>query len=176
MYSWWWLRLSPETCREKPLRKIKTQFLHLVGLISLLPGILLWAPDCYLVNWQADCLTISWFSRNCCTGVAWRCVSSCEVGVVVSAWRWVSGIWLAVQDCGIDLKRWKQSPQSSSGCLHVNYTWSSTQHVYKVPPRTIKELVAGFQAAVTAILAHVLRCVQRNTMQCNVICLDMDGG
>jgi len=28
--------LSPETCRVKPLRRIKTQLLHLVGLISLL--------------------------------------------------------------------------------------------------------------------------------------------
>ena len=35
MYSWWWVRLSPETCRVKPLRRIKTQLLHLVGLISL---------------------------------------------------------------------------------------------------------------------------------------------
>ena len=23
MYSWWWVRLSPETCRVKPLRRIK---------------------------------------------------------------------------------------------------------------------------------------------------------
>ena len=30
--------LSPETCRVKPLRRIKTQLLHLVGLISLLCG------------------------------------------------------------------------------------------------------------------------------------------
>jgi len=29
------VRLSPETCRVKPLRRIKTQLLHLVGLISL---------------------------------------------------------------------------------------------------------------------------------------------
>ena len=29
------MRLSPETCRVKPLRRIKTQLLHLVGLISL---------------------------------------------------------------------------------------------------------------------------------------------
>ena len=36
MYSWWWVRLSPETCRVKPLRRIKTQLLHLFGLISLL--------------------------------------------------------------------------------------------------------------------------------------------
>ena len=36
MYSWWWVRLSPETCRVKPLRRIKTRLLHLVGLISLL--------------------------------------------------------------------------------------------------------------------------------------------
>jgi hypothetical protein len=30
------VRLSPETCRVKPLRRIKTQLLYLVGLISLL--------------------------------------------------------------------------------------------------------------------------------------------
>ena len=36
MYSWWWVRLSPETCKVKPLRRMKTQLLHLVGLISLL--------------------------------------------------------------------------------------------------------------------------------------------
>jgi hypothetical protein len=36
MYSWWWVRLSPKTCRVKPMRRIKTQLLHLVGLISLL--------------------------------------------------------------------------------------------------------------------------------------------
>ena len=30
------MRLSPETCRVKPLRRIKTQLLRLVGLISLL--------------------------------------------------------------------------------------------------------------------------------------------
>ena len=40
MYSWWWVRLSPETCRVKPLRRIKTQLLHLVELISL-PWLLL---------------------------------------------------------------------------------------------------------------------------------------
>ena len=36
MYSRWWVRLSPETCRVKPLWRIKTQLLHLFGLISLL--------------------------------------------------------------------------------------------------------------------------------------------
>ena len=30
------VRLSPKTCRVKPLRRIKTHLLHLVGLISLL--------------------------------------------------------------------------------------------------------------------------------------------
>jgi len=42
MYSWWWVRMSPETCRVKPLRRIKTQLLHLVGLISLLQLLLFW--------------------------------------------------------------------------------------------------------------------------------------
>jgi hypothetical protein len=45
MYSWWWVRLSPETCRVKPLRRIKIQLLHLVGLISLLYLILV---SCFL--------------------------------------------------------------------------------------------------------------------------------
>ena len=33
------MRLSPETCRVKPLRRIQTQLLHLVGLISLLANV-----------------------------------------------------------------------------------------------------------------------------------------
>jgi len=37
------VRLSPETCRVKPLRRIKTQLLHLVGLISLLYPFLMFA-------------------------------------------------------------------------------------------------------------------------------------
>ena len=41
LYSWWWVRLSPETCRVKPLRRIKTQLVQLVGLISLLGKLLL---------------------------------------------------------------------------------------------------------------------------------------
>ena len=41
VYSIWWMRLLPETCRVKPLRRIKTQLLHLVGLISLLKRIYL---------------------------------------------------------------------------------------------------------------------------------------
>ena len=35
------MRFSPETCRVKPLRRIKTQLLHLVGLISLLQSMML---------------------------------------------------------------------------------------------------------------------------------------
>ena len=49
MYSWWWVRLSPETCRVKPLRRIKTQLLHLVWLISLLyeqEHFKLWSVHC----------------------------------------------------------------------------------------------------------------------------------
>ena len=26
LYSWWWVRLSPETCRVKPLRRIKSNY------------------------------------------------------------------------------------------------------------------------------------------------------
>ena len=33
MYSWWWVELSPETCRVKAFAKNKPQFLHLVGII-----------------------------------------------------------------------------------------------------------------------------------------------
>ena len=40
LYSWWWVELSPETCRVKPLQRIKTQLLHLVVLISLLKSMM----------------------------------------------------------------------------------------------------------------------------------------
>ena len=33
MYSWWWVGLSPETCRVKAFAKNKTQLLHLIGII-----------------------------------------------------------------------------------------------------------------------------------------------
>ena len=33
MYSWWWVGLSPETCRVKAFAENKTQLLHLVGFI-----------------------------------------------------------------------------------------------------------------------------------------------
>jgi len=36
---------SSETCRVKPLRRIKTQLLHLVGLISLLRKFMFKAKD-----------------------------------------------------------------------------------------------------------------------------------
>ena len=50
MYSWCWVRLSPETCRVKPLRRIKTHLLHLVGLISLLQYFFVLYPVQYLVS------------------------------------------------------------------------------------------------------------------------------
>ena len=34
MYSWWWVELSPETCRVKPLRRINA-FVAFVGFVSL---------------------------------------------------------------------------------------------------------------------------------------------
>ena len=33
MYSWWWVGLSPETCRVKAFAKNKPLLLHLVGII-----------------------------------------------------------------------------------------------------------------------------------------------
>ena len=51
MYSWWWVRLSPETCRVKPLRRIKTQLLHLVELISLLHSSISLSPQIILQQW-----------------------------------------------------------------------------------------------------------------------------
>ena len=61
MYSWWWVRLSPETCRVKPLRRIKTQLLHLVGIIS----ILYWICQLiyYTVTWlPCELEFVSWFT------------------------------------------------------------------------------------------------------------------
>ena len=46
------VRLSPETCRVKPLRRIKTQLLHLVGLTSPLWSMMLGTTNikCALIN------------------------------------------------------------------------------------------------------------------------------
>ena len=50
------MRLSPETCRVKPLRRIKTQLLHLVGLISLLYPIALLGIEPATFRLVAQCL------------------------------------------------------------------------------------------------------------------------
>jgi len=50
--------LSPETCRVKPLRRIKTQLLHLVGLISLLYACEV-LEHCQLYSAGHDCF-IGW--------------------------------------------------------------------------------------------------------------------
>ena len=71
MYSWWWVRLSPETCRVKPLRRIKTQLLHLVGLISLiLSSVVSRIPDvsdwpAFYVSFYTNCTKLIHFSKSC---------------------------------------------------------------------------------------------------------------
>jgi len=53
------VRLSPETCRVKPLRRIKTQLLHLVGLISLLYDQVIFHINCSYVRLSiADFITV----------------------------------------------------------------------------------------------------------------------
>ena len=45
MYSWWWVGLSPETCRVKAFAKNKPQLLHHVGLIFTSLLIFLYAKN-----------------------------------------------------------------------------------------------------------------------------------
>jgi hypothetical protein len=52
-------------------------------------------------------------------------------------------------------------------------TWRS---IYEVPPRTIEDLVARLQAAVTMVNANLLRLVHENAVWCTAICLEMDKG
>jgi hypothetical protein len=50
------------------------------------------------------------------------------------------------------------------------------EQVYAVPPRTIEDLVARLQAAVTTVDANILRCVRQNAVRRAAVCLEMDGG
>jgi hypothetical protein len=45
-----------------------------------------------------------------------------------------------------------------------------------VPPRTIEDLMARLQAAVTTVNASMLRRVQESAVRRTAVCLEMDGG
>jgi hypothetical protein len=49
------------------------------------------------------------------------------------------------------------------------------EQVYTVPPRTIEDLVARLQAAVTTVDANMLRRVPENAVRRTAVCLEMDG-
>jgi hypothetical protein len=50
------------------------------------------------------------------------------------------------------------------------------EHVSAVPPRTIEDLVARLQAAVTTVDENMLRCVRENAVRRTAVRLEMDGG
>jgi hypothetical protein len=50
------------------------------------------------------------------------------------------------------------------------------EQVYAVPPRTIEDLVARPQAAVTTVDANMLRRVRENAVRRTDVCLEMGGG
>jgi hypothetical protein len=50
------------------------------------------------------------------------------------------------------------------------------EHIYAVPPRTIKDLVARLKVAVITVSANMLRCVQENALRHAAVCLEMYGG
>jgi hypothetical protein len=50
------------------------------------------------------------------------------------------------------------------------------EQVYTVPSRTIENLVARLQAAVTMVDANMLRRVRENAVWPAAVCLEMDGG
>ena len=57
--------MSPETCRVKPLRRIKTQLLHLFGLISpLIPSWYYLYPICRKFSSTNPSVSLQYFSSN----------------------------------------------------------------------------------------------------------------
>jgi hypothetical protein len=50
------------------------------------------------------------------------------------------------------------------------------EQVYAVPPRTIEDLAAKLQAAMTTVDANMLRRVRENAVRSTAACLEMNGG
>ena len=58
MYSWWWVGLSPETCRVKAFAKNKKHLLHLVGIFFTLKRV-------YFIIFVRNILLTTQFRTNC---------------------------------------------------------------------------------------------------------------
>jgi hypothetical protein len=50
------------------------------------------------------------------------------------------------------------------------------EYVYAVPPRTVEDLTARLQAAVTTVEANMLRCVRENAARRNAVYFETNGG
>lgn len=149
---------------------IKSASVLAFGLV--LSMTLSWTPICR----QA---ASSWFSGSCSTRAAWRCVSSCEPEVVVSA-QWSSNTlwgrctaevqrdicrkedWTWKTDCRIQLK-W---------ILYCGDIWRST--FFAASPRTTEDLVKSLQAAMTTVDVNKLTCILENAVQRTSVCCKMD--
>jgi hypothetical protein len=121
-------------------------------------GTLSWAPICYLTACLFSDIVIFW---------ELLCASSCDVEVVVSARRSCSALWArypAVDEHDMSRKvSWTSRDdimassvaRSKSGSYFV---WGrSNEHVY-VSHKTVENMVAIFQAAVTTVDANMVRC------------------
>jgi hypothetical protein len=49
------------------------------------------------------------------------------------------------------------------------------EHVYSVPTRTVEDLVARLQAAVTRVNVNMLSCARQNAVQRASVSLEIDG-
>jgi hypothetical protein len=81
-----WARDNPHAIRERgyQVRFSVSVWAGILGNIVVGP---------YLLSDRLDCSTISWFSGKCSTVAAWRCASSCEAVVGISARRSNSALW-----------------------------------------------------------------------------------
>jgi hypothetical protein len=121
---------------------------------------------------QPDCSTILWFSGNCSAGAAWRCASTCK------------RLWLqhdvAPPHYGEDVRQSLNMTYPGGGldveadCMTSFVAGSNSsgfsprgggghlkEHFYGVLPRSVEDLVARLQAAVTTVDVIVLRPVSR---------------
>jgi hypothetical protein len=109
-------------------------------------------------TWQADCPKISGFSGNCSTGAAWNCEA--EIAVQRSMGKLsVSGWTRLIQESGLEREgRCLASSVSGTESVTLFLLGLLKEHVSAVPPRTVGDLVAKPQAAVTTVAQHANAC------------------
>ena len=127
MYSWWWVELSPETCRVKPLRRINV-IVASCWIYFTTISVCLCAGTNSTVVWN---FWLSW----CCFGGGFESSGkrSCTLGWVVRLWITVFSGWAVQEDVlthvdkGITVFRKVGTHSPSDTASHLRKLESSTR-------------------------------------------------